>query len=125
MGLYYLSIITDTAFKQQRLPAWQPILTARSVMPIFFGIAAAFVPIGLGLLYLTNVVRHLKIYIVLIVNYCLNLIYFKVQEFTLDYTDCPSLSDPLKSCADEISSFNNVTCNCKITFNLEEDFAVR
>lgn len=48
--------ITDTAFKQQRLPAWQPILTARNVMPIFFGIAAAFIPIGLGLLYLTNIV---------------------------------------------------------------------
>jgi hypothetical protein len=51
-----LGIITDTAFKQQRLPAWQPILTARNVMPIFFAVAAAFVPIGIGLLYLTNLV---------------------------------------------------------------------
>lgn len=60
--LEFLSVI-DTAFKQQRLPAWQPILTARNVMPIFFAVAAAFIPIGLGLLYLTNQVNHLCTYI--------------------------------------------------------------
>lgn len=53
---YFVLILTDTAFKQQRLPAWQPILTARNVMPIFFGVAVAFIPIGIGLLYLTNLV---------------------------------------------------------------------
>lgn len=60
---YCLSVITDTAFKQQRLPAWQPILTARNVMPIFFGIAAAFIPIGIGLLYITNLVSRFCVYI--------------------------------------------------------------
>lgn len=53
-----MAFFIDTAFKQQRLPAWQPILTARNVMPIFFGVSAAFIPIGLGLLYLTNTVSN-------------------------------------------------------------------
>lgn len=49
--------ITDSAFKQQRLPAWQPILTAGTVLPTFFIIGVAFIPIGIGLLYFSNNVR--------------------------------------------------------------------
>ncbi|KAE9532799.1 hypothetical protein AGLY_009880 [Aphis glycines] len=91
----------DTAFKQQRLPAWQPILTARNVMPIFFAVAAAFVPIGIGLLYLTNL----------------------VQEFTLDYTYCKNIDNLTESCAEHIKSNRNLSCNCIIPFKLEEDFS--
>jgi len=122
-----LGIIIDTAFKQQRLPAWQPILTARSVMPIFFGIAAAFVPIGIGLLYITNLVSHFFVYTLFIkqiVFHCLNQIHFQVQEFTIDYSYCKSLSNPTQSCADLIGSYHNTSCKCSITFTLEEDFAV-
>lgn len=59
-----IKLFIDTAFKQQRLPAWQPILTARNVMPIFFAVAAAFIPIGIGLLYLTNLVNIFCTYII-------------------------------------------------------------
>jgi hypothetical protein len=45
---------TDSAFKQQRLPAWQPILTAGTVLPTFFIIGVAFIPIGIGLLHFSN-----------------------------------------------------------------------
>jgi hypothetical protein len=31
-----LVIFLDTAFKQQRLPAWQPIITADTALPVFF-----------------------------------------------------------------------------------------
>ncbi|PAA64398.1 hypothetical protein BOX15_Mlig023197g1, partial [Macrostomum lignano] len=37
---------SDSKFHQQKLPAWQPLLTARSVFPLFFLVGAAFVPIG-------------------------------------------------------------------------------
>jgi len=47
----------DSAFKQQRLPAWQPILTAGTVLPTFFIIGVAFIPIGIGLLHFSNNVR--------------------------------------------------------------------
>lgn len=39
----------DTAFKQQRLKAWQPILTPKTVIPTFLIIGAIFIPIGIGL----------------------------------------------------------------------------
>jgi hypothetical protein len=39
----------DTAFKQQRLKAWQPILTPKTVLPTLFIIGLLFAPIG-GLL---------------------------------------------------------------------------
>ena len=41
----------DTAFRQQRLKAWQPILTPKTVLPLFFAIGIIFAPIGGALLY--------------------------------------------------------------------------
>ncbi|PWZ03158.1 Lem3/Cdc50 [Testicularia cyperi] len=56
----------NTAFKQQRLKAWQPILTPKTVLPTFFLIAVIFAPIGAVLYYFAE----------------------QVNEFTLDYTTC-------------------------------------
>lgn len=39
----------NTAFKQQRLKAWQPILTPKTVLPVLFIVGLCFAPIG-GLL---------------------------------------------------------------------------
>ena len=44
----------DTQFKQQKLPAWQPILTAGTVLPAFFCIGVAFIPLGVALLIASN-----------------------------------------------------------------------
>lgn len=71
----FIKNITDTAFKQQRLPAWQPILTARNVMPIFFALAAAFIPIGLGLLYLTKLVSKSRC------NHIANVLYNDITHY--------------------------------------------
>ncbi len=51
----------DTALKQQRLPAWQPILTAKTVLPLFFSIGVIFVVLGGVLLHYSNIVTHLSI----------------------------------------------------------------
>lgn len=59
----------DTAFKQQRLKAWQPILTPKTVLPTFFLVAIIFAPIGAVLYYFSN----------------------QVNEFTIDYTECSTL----------------------------------
>lgn len=56
----------NTAFRQQRLKAWQPILTPKTVLPLFFCIAVIFAPIGGLLLYASN----------------------QVQEIVIDYTHC-------------------------------------
>lgn len=51
----------NTAFKQQRLPAWQPILTAGSVLPAFFAIGVIFIPIGIGLYVTSNNIREFEV----------------------------------------------------------------
>ncbi|XP_054249910.1 cell cycle control protein 50A isoform X2 [Indicator indicator] len=48
----------NTAFKQQRLPAWQPILTAGTVLPAFFIIGLIFIPIGIGIYVTSNNIRE-------------------------------------------------------------------
>lgn len=88
----------NTALKQQRLPAWQPILTAKTVFPLFFGIGVIFVTLGGVLLHFSDL----------------------VQEFTYDYTDCYSANDPSIKCSD-ISNLSN-PCTCNIPITLSADF---
>ncbi|KAG0320420.1 hypothetical protein BG000_003592, partial [Podila horticola] len=61
-----------TSFKQQRLKAWQPILTAKSVLPTFFIMGILFAPLGGLLVWRNN----------------------KVTEFSFDYTDCLLATNP-------------------------------
>ncbi|OAL01732.1 Lem3/Cdc50 [Phaeosphaeriaceae sp. SRC1lsM3a] len=56
----------NTAFRQQRLKAWQPILTPKTVLPLFFIVGVIFAPIGGALLYAS----------------------FQVKELAIDYTNC-------------------------------------
>ena len=51
----------NTAFKQQRLPAWQPILTAGTVLPAFFVIGLLFIPIGIGLYVTSNNIKEFEV----------------------------------------------------------------
>ncbi|XP_017792065.1 PREDICTED: cell cycle control protein 50A isoform X2 [Habropoda laboriosa] len=96
---------SDSAFKQQRLPAWQPILTAGTVLPTFFVIGIAFIPVGVGLLYFSD----------------------QVKEYILDYTDCNSTNIlrakgvPFK-CADVIAINRTEPCYCELNFTLPYDF---
>ncbi|XP_034940635.1 cell cycle control protein 50A [Chelonus insularis] len=93
---------SDSAFKQQRLPAWQPILTAGTVLPTFFVIGIAFIPVGIGLLHFSN----------------------EVKEYTIDYTHCESINSTNRThCSEIIANNPKAVCKCQITFTLPEDFA--
>lgn len=86
--------------KQQQLPAWQPILTSSTVLPLFFIIGAVFIVIGSVLLYYSN----------------------SIQEFTYDYTNCNS-SIGGGSCSSIVNSSNiTSTCTCTIKFALTSSF---
>ncbi|XP_032526839.2 cell cycle control protein 50A isoform X2 [Danaus plexippus] len=89
----------ESAFKQQRLPAWQPILTAGTVLPTFFVIGIAFIPVGIGLLYFSD----------------------EVKEHVIDYTYCLKEDENI-TCAEFIRQNNMDPCACQIPFNLTEDF---
>ncbi|KAH7927728.1 Lem3/Cdc50 [Leucogyrophana mollusca] len=56
----------NTAFKQQRLKAWQPILTPKTVLPTLFIVGIIFAPIGGLLIWGSSL----------------------VSEMTFDYTEC-------------------------------------
>ncbi|KDR81392.1 hypothetical protein GALMADRAFT_134835 [Galerina marginata CBS 339.88] len=60
----------NTAFKQQRLKAWQPILTPKTVLPTLFIIGIIFAIIGGLLIWGSSL----------------------VTEITIDYTDCENLT---------------------------------
>jgi hypothetical protein len=53
-------VFSDTKFKQQKLPAWQPIMTVGSVLPVLFGIGVLFIPMGVVLLITSNNVSSLN-----------------------------------------------------------------
>lgn len=49
----------NTAFTQQRLPAWQPLLSASIALPLFFCAGLAFIGLGLGLYYSSHAIKEL------------------------------------------------------------------
>lgn len=51
----------NTAFTQQRLPAWQPILSAGIVIPGFLLIGLAFIGIGVGLFLTSQTITVLEV----------------------------------------------------------------
>ncbi|KAI8998902.1 transcription regulator [Trametes punicea] len=76
----------NTAFKQQRLKAWQPILTPRTVLPTLFIIGIIFAPIGALLVWGSGL----------------------VSEMSFDYTDCELLSPNNASNTSTSLSFTNM-----------------
>lgn len=91
---------SNSAFKQQKLPAWQPILTAGTVLPTFFIIGLAFIPIGIGLLVSSN----------------------NVQEYQIEYTHCNSSTGEM-TCAEAIQDGRiSPPCQCHLFFNLTTTF---
>lgn len=51
----------NTAFRQQRLKSWQPVLTARVVIPLLLVVAVIFIPIGIGIVFSTYRVEMLQV----------------------------------------------------------------
>ncbi|CCD26597.1 aminophospholipid translocase regulatory protein CDC50 NDAI_0I00280 [Naumovozyma dairenensis CBS 421] len=60
----------NTAFRQQRLKSWQPILSPRSVLPLLICIVCVFLPIGIGLIITA----------------------YGVQDLSIDYSKCDVLA---------------------------------
>lgn len=89
----------NTAFKQQRLPAWQPILTAQSVLPAFFLTALIFIPIGVALLLASQ----------------------SVLEYSVDYT----IHDGCGQCATVRENVSRMmeSCKCNVTIAVEKNMS--
>ena len=94
----------NSLFKQQQLPAWQPIQIPLTSFPMFFLLTVILVPLGVGFLVTSQGVR----------------------EFQYDYTYCPSVDDNSITCASLRDNRSdpemNVPCSCSIEIQLEESF---
>ncbi|XP_066431158.1 cell cycle control protein 50B-like [Eleutherodactylus coqui] len=84
----------NTAFTQQRLPAWQPLLSASIILPFFFLAGLTFVGIGIGLYYSSN----------------------NIKETEYDYTGAAP-GDYCDNCVNA-----SKPCHCNITFNITQCF---
>ncbi|PIL23737.1 transporter [Ganoderma sinense ZZ0214-1] len=76
----------NTAFKQQRLKAWQPILTPRTVLPTLFIVGILFAPIGALLIWGSSL----------------------VTEIDIDYTDCELLTPQNATNTSKSISFTDI-----------------
>ncbi|GAA6213418.1 cell cycle control protein 50A-like [Lates japonicus] len=85
----------NTAFTQQRLPAWQPMLSAGIVIPGFVLIGLAFIGIGVALFVTSR----------------------GIQVLEIDYTGVEQNS-PCFPCTDE----NRKNCVCNVTFSIDTLF---
>ncbi|RLV82667.1 Alkylphosphocholine resistance protein [Meyerozyma sp. JA9] len=60
----------ENAFTQQRLRAYNPVLTAKTVIPLLIAIAVVFVPLGAAMWYASD----------------------RIQDFAIDYSKCEKLA---------------------------------
>ncbi|KZV94054.1 Lem3/Cdc50 [Exidia glandulosa HHB12029] len=105
----------NTAFKQQRLKAWQPILTPRTVLPTLFLVAVIFAPIGAVLLLASNSVSQITLQ------------YSGCERQTGDFADLPKWTYDLKSSDSKLShatpqwQYDAATKTCNVRFELPAD----
>ncbi|XP_013884307.1 transmembrane protein 30C [Austrofundulus limnaeus] len=88
----------NSAFKQQRLPAWSPMLTANTVLPFFYIMALICMLLGVWLLLTVQ----------------------STQEMKLDYTE-------LGTCDECFQMRKNVSlagepCTCQVEFSIDKKF---
>ncbi|EIM92949.1 Lem3/Cdc50 [Stereum hirsutum FP-91666 SS1] len=80
MGLF--NRLKNTTFKQQRMKAWQPVLTPKTVLSTLFNVALSLAPIGGLLIWGSG----------------------QVTEMTFDYTQCDSAGGNASSLQDAITN---------------------
>ncbi|KAH9404397.1 Cell cycle control protein 50A [Tyrophagus putrescentiae] len=101
------SLVRVNSFRQQKLPAWRPMLTIASVLATFILAAIALIVIGAGFLYVIT----------------------STQVFQLDYTQCMPLYGS-RSCEQILTdwrarsngSWPPPECTCWYKFTLKDHF---
>ncbi|KAL5112176.1 Cell cycle control protein 50A [Taenia crassiceps] len=89
----------ESKFYQQKLWAWQPILTASNICPYFYIVAILFIPLGAFFLATSN----------------------GVAEISIPYTHCVSSGSSGTSCAEHVKDPSLGPCQCTVNFTLDAD----
>jgi len=109
----------NSAFKQQRLPAWQPVLTAKSVLPMFFVVGLVFIPVGVLIIVASNdVIEHEVDY-----GSCTAIKYWYEMSNMIDPVpnmECKDVYDQWRSNLSDANAIsgNPPTCVCAKSFNV-------
>ncbi|KAI7863573.1 CDC50/LEM3 family [Spinellus fusiger] len=82
----------NTAFKQQRLKAWQPLLTPKTVLPTLFAAGIVFAPLGGLFLYESDT----------------------VNEIIIDYTSCADNKGTATILTDDLYSYKFTSENTTV-----------
>eukprot|EP01135_Chromosphaera_perkinsii_P009143 Nk52_evm1s1649 gene=Nk52_evmTU1s1649 len=101
----------NTKFKQQKLKAWQPILTPKTVLPTFFVIGVVFIPLGAIFLVASKGVVEQEIKY----TNCQG----EVKGSTTDLQNCDTYWQNYFSTA-QADLTSNADCVCYITFKIDE-----
>ncbi|GAA6227353.1 cell cycle control protein 50A-like [Lates japonicus] len=88
----------NSAFKQQRLPAWSPMLTANTVLPFFYFMSLICMLLGVWLLLTVQ----------------------STQEIKVDYTHAGTCN----MCFETLKNMSNAgkSCTCTVEFSIEKPF---
>ncbi|XP_034429517.1 transmembrane protein 30C [Hippoglossus hippoglossus] len=86
----------NSAFKQQRLPAWSPMLTANTVLPFFYFMALICMLLGVWLLLTVQ----------------------STQEVKMDYTEAGQCS----TCFEKLQNKSNAgqSCSCTVVLSIKK-----
>ncbi|KAG0337828.1 hypothetical protein BG004_007481 [Podila humilis] len=114
--------MTDTAFKQQRLKAWQPILTPKTVLPTFILVGILFAPLGGLLLWASDTVAEVVIDYTNCNKVENTFVPVPQNAFSANFPGSSGNGDPPEyRSVDAVAQANNVTWQtrkCTIKFNL-------
>lgn len=128
-GLAY----ADTPFKQQKLKAWQPILTPNWVIGSFALVGLIFIPIGIILHTESDNVRSPSLVVVAHMRYVnTDALYSQVVEYAIQYdgqnanvTQSSNIVGLGSGCyltsEDDGNTFDKDKRGCLITFDIEKD----
>lgn len=110
----------NTAFRQQRLKAWQPILSPKTMIPTLLLVVIIFVPIGIGLLVSFMKVQH----IIIDYSHCKDLAGNKYSSIPLKYLDVALKETGQKKAAEDIEAewkYDSSSDKCTVKFEVKHD----
>lgn len=111
----------DNAFRQQRLAAFNPVLTAKTVIPLLIAIAVIFVPLGAAMWYASHVVQDIMIDYSQCENEAVTTHWSEIPATytTFNYKNNPSVNPAQwKLSTDESQQFADERRVCQIQFNV-------
>ncbi|KAF9186312.1 hypothetical protein BGZ51_002891 [Haplosporangium sp. Z 767] len=110
----------NTAFKQQRLKAWQPILTPKTVLPTFLLVGILFAPIGGLLLWASDTVAEVVIDYTKCDKVGPTFVQIPQDSYSVNFPGSSGDGEPPEFKSIRVASANNVntTTKCTVKFNL-------